>query len=103
MLAVMNSDGKLEFFSVVLDQSAILKKMTRLEKRQSLKRAKLTTEQTREGAEDGVDEEGDLPVEVKVDKATLKKRLQEGNYDLSLHFSKRAVLETEVNIKPRSF
>jgi U3 small nucleolar RNA-associated protein 12 len=33
MLSVLGSDGKLEFFSVLLDQKLILKKMVRLEKR----------------------------------------------------------------------
>lgn len=102
MLAVMSQDGRLEFFSVLLDQAVIVKRLVKQEKRQNLKRAKQTNEQTRLKAQND-EEDDDQPTELKVDKAEIKQRLQSGEYDKSIHFAKRAVLETETNSKPRSF
>lgn len=98
----MSQDGRLEFFSVIMDQAAIVKRIVKQEKRQNLKRAKQTSDTTRIKAENGEEDE-DKPTEVKVDKAEVKQRLQSGDYDKSIHFAKRAVFETETNSKPRSF
>ena len=76
MLLVLNSDSKLEIFSVLLDQQIVLKKLVKQEKRQNLKRSKQTTDKTRQtveqDGEEGKETNDELPVEVKVDKALIK-------------------------------
>lgn len=86
LLSCLNGDNKIEFFKVnVENQDHILKKMVRVEKRRALKRKRAE-----------VDDSGDeLPTEKKVDKASLKERFQAGDYDLSMHFSKKTVIDVE--------
>ena len=62
--------------------------MVRVEKRRALKRKRTDVD---EGSGD------DLPTEKKVDKASLKERLASGDYDYSMHFSKRSIIEVEQN------
>lgn len=74
----------------------MVKKLTRIQKRQNLKRKKKTTEPgdvEGENNEDG--ENGDLPIEKKVDKAAIKAQVEQRDYDMTLHFSKKSVLDIE--------
>ena len=70
LLSCLNSDNKLEFFKVTIDnEESILKKMVRIEKRRSLKRTKNEAEENQEANDD-------LPLERKVDKAAIRNQIQ---------------------------
>jgi len=71
----------------------MIKKLTRIQKRQNLKRKKKTTEPADIDVED--DDENDLPIEKKVDKALIKQQIANRDYDMTLHFSKKSTLEVE--------
>jgi U3 small nucleolar RNA-associated protein 12 len=101
LISVLSSDGKLEFFSINMDSSSLLKKMVRLEKRLNLKRAKNTSDETRDKLAE--DDDAEQPKEVKMDKSKLKAKLQEKDYDLSIHLSSKAVFELETASKARSY
>lgn len=83
-----------------MDPQALLKKLVRIEKRMNLKRAKLTTE---ENKQDDEEEETPEPKEQKVNKSELKAKIEKNEYDLSLHFSSKAVHQLESASKARSF
>ena len=86
LLGCLSGDNKIEFFKVNIDNHEnILKKMVRTEKRRALKRKRTDME-----------ESGDeLPTEKKIDKSSLKEKIKNGDYDLSMHFSKRSIIEIE--------
>ena len=88
--SVLSSDGKLEFYSVLLDEQALLKKLTRSEKRKLLKRTK--------PEDDGMRDE---PVEKKVDKTMIEQQIKTRDYDITQHFGKRSALEIESGLKTR--
>lgn len=80
--------AKLEYFKVNLDnQDLLLKKMVRSEKKRAVKRAKRD------------ESDGETPVERKVDKDELRERVASGAYDVSLHFSKKASLDLDLQEK----
>ena len=86
LLGCLSGDNKIEFFKVnTNNQDNILKKMVRVEKRRALKRKR--TEMEESGDE--------LPTEKKVDKSSLKEKINSGDYDLSMHFSKRSIIDIE--------
>lgn len=80
----------LEYFKVNIDkEDSILKKLVRIEKRKSLKRAKNFSDKKAEDIdkdEANLAEEEDLPIEKKVDKEAIRDKLSKGDYDLSVHF-----------------
>mmetsp|Transcript_11147 Transcript_11147/g.18705 ORF Transcript_11147/g.18705 Transcript_11147/m.18705 type:complete len:309 (-) Transcript_11147:1700-2626(-) len=79
--------AKIEYFKVNIDnEESLLKKMARTEKRKKVKQAK-------KAAEDAND---DAPLESKVDKDTLREAVAGGRYDVSMHFSKKAVLDLDI-------
>ena len=86
-MSCLSGDNKIEFFKVNIDnQENILKKMVRVEKRRALKRKRTDLEEL----------SGDeLPTEKKVDKSSLKEQISSGNYDFSMHFSKRSIIDIE--------
>jgi hypothetical protein len=89
MLSSLSSDNgnSLEFFKVIIDnQESILKKMVKVEKRKALKR----TKNFGDAKQDDLDD--DAPTEKKVDKDDLMARVENGDYDMSLHFSKKGCL-----------
>lgn len=81
-LIVLSADNKLEAIKVNVDnKESLMKKLLRQEKRKTLKRK-------RDEAEDD-----DAVPEVNIDKVELKKALDSGAYDISLHFSKKLAFD----------
>ena len=105
LVSALSIDGKLEFYTINFDESVLLKKMVRVEKRKSLKRSKQTNEETRQKVKEDIveEEEDEAPKETKVDKASLKADIEAKQYDMSMHFSKKSALEIESGAKARSF
>jgi DNA-nicking Smr family endonuclease len=73
--------------------------MVRAEKKKALKRAKNFSDAKQED----IDNDDEVPTERKVDKNEIKDKIEKGEYDLSHHFSKKAVLQLEVKQKVTSF
>jgi WD40 repeat protein len=95
-LIVLSSDNKFELIKVNLDnKDSILKKMLRHEKRKVLKRK-------REEADDA-DEDEDALENIKIDKEALALKIEEGSYDVGLHFSKKLAYELDVKSKAKSY
>ena len=81
-LIVLSADNKLEAIKVNVDnKESIMKKLLRQEKRKTLKRKR----------DEG--EDNDVVPEVKIDKEELQKAIDNGAYDLSLHFSKKLAFD----------
>lgn len=96
LISCLSGDNKIEYFRVIVDnQEAILKKMIRTQKRQNLKRKKV-------GGQDEDDSGDEKPTEQKVDKNALKEKIEAGDYDLSMHLSKKSVIDIEQTQKVRS-
>ena len=97
-MLVLSSENKLEIFKVLGSHKheALLKKLVKNEKKASVKR-------THSEAMDSQD--GSLPVKKTVDKAKLMKMIEEGNYDITNHFSRKLEIPlTELtNAKAKSF
>ena len=70
--------------------------MVRIQKRQNLKRKKVEQQEEESGADE-------KPVELKVDKNALKEKIEAGDYDLSMHLSKKSMIDIEQTQKVRSF
>lgn len=49
------------------------------------------------------EEETEAPTEKKVDKDEIMQKIEKGEYDMSLHFSKKGCLQIDANQKVRSF
>lgn len=95
-LMVLSSDNKFELIKVNLDnKESILKKLLRHEKRKALKRK-------REEA-DEADEDEDALENIKIDKEALALKVEEGAYDVGLHFSKKLAFELDVKSKAKSY
>jgi hypothetical protein len=95
-LIVLSSDNKFELIKVNIDnKDSILKKMLRHEKRKALKRK-------REEVEDA-DEDEDALDNIKIDKDALALKIEEGSYDVGLHFSKKLAFELDVKSKAKSY
>ena len=95
------SSQKIEMFSVLVDnEEALVKKLTRIEKRKKLKRAKNFSDSKPEDLEKDEEEvkenpDSDLPVQLKVDKKEMKEKIKKGDYDFNIHFSKVASIDLE--------
>ena len=76
-----------------MDESSLVKKMARLEKRKALKRKNTDKE----------DQSSELPQEKKVDKAQIREQIKTREYDMTVHFSKKSVLEVQTGYKVKSF
>lgn len=75
------------------NQDSILKKLLRQEKRKTLKRKR-----------DEVDNDNETDdINKTIDKDSLIKAIEEKNYDIGLHFSKKLAFELEKKTKARSF
>ncbi len=95
-MMVLSSDNKLELIKVNLDnKDSILKKLLRHEKRKQLKRK-------REDLKDADDDE-DVLENIKIDKEAFAKQVEEGSYDVGLHFSKKLAFELQVKSKAKSY
>ena len=68
----------MEFYSVMHDEAQLLKKIARVAKRKNLKRKKVATDQDVD-----VNEDDELPIEIKVDKTQIKDQIQSRDYDLT--------------------
>lgn len=96
-LMVLSSDNKFELIKVNLDnKESILKKMLRHEKRKALKRKREEL--------DEADEDEDALNNIKIDKDELAQKLQKGEYDVGLHFSKKLAFSLDdVKSKAKSY
>lgn len=93
---VLSSDGKFEIIKVNLsNKDSILKKLLRSEKRKALKRR-------REEVSDAEDDE-DFAKTIKLDKDQLALQVENGEYDIGLHFSKKLAFDLDQKSKCRSF
>ena len=94
-LIVLSSDNKFELIKLNLDnKESILKKMLRHEKRKTLKRKR--------DEADEADEDEDA-LDIKIDKDALALKIEEGSYDVGLHFSKKLAFELDVKSKAKSY
>jgi hypothetical protein len=96
-LMVLSSDNKFELIKVNLDnKESILKKMLRHEKRKALKRKREEL--------DEADDDEDALNNIKIDKDELAQKLQKGEYDVGLHFSKKLAFSLDdVKSKAKSY
>ncbi len=94
---VLSSDNKFELIKVNLDnKESILKKMLRHEKRKALKRKREEL--------DEADDDEDALNNIKIDKDELAQKLQKGEYDVGLHFSKKLAFSLDdVKSKAKSY
>lgn len=92
-LTCLGSDNKVETWKVHAKsgdwQDAIVKKIARTEKRQGLKRRR------EEVGDEEEEQPGTKAEKVKVDKDEIRARVEEGKYDMALHFSHKAMLEAD--------
>ena len=93
MVFVLSADNKLELFKVAAGKpDSVLKKLVHQEKKRLAK--KRTHSQMENPEEKKV---------IEVDKQALMKRIQSGDYDLALHFSRKLVVELNPQVKAKSF
>lgn len=96
-LMILSSDNRFELVKVNTDnQESIVKKLIRIEKRKTLKRK-------REEVEEDGQEDLDVIETVKIDKEEIAKKVQEGQYDVGLHFSKKLAFDLDQKSKAKSF
>ena len=79
----------IEIFRIHQEMDTIAKKLIKSEKRLALKRTK--KEQSAEQDEE--------PAERKVDKGKIQEMLENGDYDITLHFSKKGVIELQEKVR----
>ena len=88
-LMILSSDNRFELVKVNTDnQESIVKKLIRIERRKTLKRK-------REEVDEDGQEDLDIIDTVKIDKEEITKRVQEGQYDVGLHFSKKLAFDLD--------
>lgn len=96
-LMILSSDNKFELVKVNIDnQESIIKKLTRVEKRKTLKRKRDEVDDDEKADDDNIDK-------IKIDKDEIIKRVQEGQYDVGLHFSKKLAFDLDEKTKAKSF
>ena len=83
---VLSSDGKFEIIKINLsNKESILKKLLRSEKRKALKRRR----------EEVSDAEEDEDFAIKLDKDQLALQVENNEYDIGLHFSKKLAFDLD--------
>lgn len=93
-LMILSSDNKFELIKVNVDnKESIVKKLIRVEKRRALKRKR----------EEEVNEDEDALDKIKIDKEKIVQLVEEGQYDIGLHFSKKLAFDLEEKSKSKSF
>lgn len=99
LLLVLSADNQLEVFKVNISKpETILKKLVRAEKKKALKR---THKQLEQQAESG--EEDAAPIKRSVDKAALQKSIDDRDYNMALHFTRRVTVPLDPTSKARAF
>lgn len=94
LLLVLNSDNTIEVFKVNVNKpEAILKKLVRQEKKKAAKRTHSEMEE----------QDDEAPVKRTVDKEQLQKKIDEGDYNVALHFSKKLSVTLDPQSKAKSF
>ena len=94
---ILSSDNKFELVKVNIDnQESIIKKLIRVEKRKTLKRKRDEVD------DDEIDNDA-IDTKVKIDKDDITKRVNEGLYDIGLHFSKKLAFDLDEKSKAKSF
>ena len=90
-LKVLSADKRVEIFKVNIEnRESLVKKVMRAEKRKALKRMRHE-----------VDEDNDIK-DTKVDKDLVLKKVENSEYDMALHFSKKLSFEIPTQSKVRS-
>jgi len=88
-LMILSSDNRFEVVKVNTDnRGSIVKKLIRIEKRKTLKRK-------REEVDEYGHEDLDVIDTLKIDKDEIAKMVQEGQYDVGLHFSKKLAFDLD--------
>ena len=91
-LTVLSADNRVEMFKVNVDnRESLVKKLMRTEKRKVLKRMRHE-----------LDDEDESIKDTKIDKDLIVKKVEDGEYDMGLHFSKKFSFEIPTQSKVRS-
>lgn len=116
LLLVLSADNQLEIFKVnVSKPKTILKKLVRAEKKKALKRThkQFAAAQQQNSSGDDADQASDdnngelgkpsEPIKRSVDKAALERSIEERDYNMALHFTRRLTVPLDPSSKARAF